>query len=130
LTPGFNEPIERTDLFGRLKSLFSRGSVRPPAPRRLDGRSTALLAASIKMLPFEEPGWITMKEARILFSPKDDEYAFEEMDEVAKRNLATFRAEATPGCLFEFMPVEDRVYFMRRSARACSSITKTGACSA
>jgi hypothetical protein len=103
--------------FHRLKSFFSRGSVRLPAPRRLDGRSKALLAASIEMLPFEEPGWITMKEARALFSSNDDEYAFGEMVEVAKRNLATFRAEATPGCLFEFMPVEDRVYFMRRSDR-------------
>ena len=69
------------------------------------------------MLPFEEPGWITMKEARTLFSSNDDEYAFGEMVEVAKRNLATFRAEAAPGCLFEFMPVEDRVYFMRRADR-------------
>jgi hypothetical protein len=103
--------------FGRVKSLFSLRSVRPPAPRRLDGRSKALLAASIRMLPFEEPGWITMKEAKTLFSSKDDTYAFGELAEVAKRNLATFRAEATPGCLFEFMPVEDRVYFMRRADR-------------
>ena len=103
-------------LFGQLKSLFS-GSVQPPAPRRLDGRSKALLTASIKMLPYEEPGWITMKEASALFSPKDDEYAFCEMDEVGKRSLATFAAEAIPGCLFEFMPVEDRVYFMRKEDR-------------
>jgi hypothetical protein len=88
----FNEPIERMDLFGRLKSFFSRGSVRPPAPRRLDGRSKALLTASIKMLPYEEPGWITMKEARALFLPADDEYAFGKMDEVAKRNLERSRA--------------------------------------
>ena len=104
-----------TGLFGRLKSFFSRGSVQPPAPRRLDGRSKALLTASIKMLPYEEPGWITMKEARTLFSPKADEYAFGEMDEIGKRNLATFTAGATPGCLFEFMPVEDRVYFIRKA---------------
>ncbi len=58
-----------------------------------------------------------MKEAKTLFSSKDDKYAFGELAEVAKRNLATFRAEATPGCLFEFMPVEDRVYFMRRADR-------------
>ena len=104
-------------LFGRLKSLFSLGSIRPPAPRRLDGRSKALLAASIKMLPFEEPGWITMKEASALFSPKEDECAFGEMDEVGKRNLATFAAEAMPGCLFQFMPVEGRVYFMSNEDR-------------
>ena len=98
----------------QLKSLLSRDSVPPPAPQRLDGRSKALLAASIKMLPYDEPGWITMKEAGALFSPNEGEYAFGEMDEVGKRNLATFAAEATPGCLFEFMPVEDRVYFIRK----------------
>jgi hypothetical protein len=116
------------DLFARLKSLFSTGSIRPPAPRRLDGRSKALLAASIKMLPYQEPGWITMKEASALFSPKDDKYAFGEMDEVGKHSLATFAAEATPGCLFEFMPIEDRVYFIQGrsqpSARACSPIAR------
>ncbi len=101
----------------QLKSLFSGGPVRTPSPRRLDGRSKALLTASIQMLPFEEPGWITMKEASALFSPKDDAYAFGEMDEVGKRNLATFR-DATPGCLFEFMPVEGRVYFMRKKDQA------------
>ena len=43
--------------------------------QRLDGRSKALLAASIKMLPYETPGWITNKEAKQLFSPMEDEYA-------------------------------------------------------
>jgi hypothetical protein len=43
-----------------------------------------------------------MKEAKALFSPKDDEYAFGEMDEVGKGNLAAFAAGATPPCLFEF----------------------------
>jgi hypothetical protein len=100
-------------LYGQLKSFF-RGSFQSPAPRRLDGRSKALLTASIKMLPYEEPGWIT-KEARTLFSPEADEYAFGEMDEIGKRNLATFAAEVTPGCHFEFMPVEGRVYFIRKA---------------
>jgi len=54
-----------------------------------------------------------MKQARTLFSHKDGEYAFGEMDEAGKRNLAAF-AELTPGCLFEFMPVEDRVYLIRK----------------
>ena len=74
-----------------------------------------MLTASIKMLPYEEPGWITMKEATALFSPKADEYAFGEMDEIGKRNLATFAAGATLDCLFEFMPVEGRVYFIRKA---------------
>jgi hypothetical protein len=102
-------------LLGRLKLLFSRGSIQPRSSRRLDGRSKALLTASIKgLLPCDEPGWITMKEAKALFSPKDDEYAFGEMDEVGKGNLAAFAAGATPPCLFEFMPVENRVYFLPR----------------
>jgi hypothetical protein len=54
-------------LLGRLKLLFSRGSIQPPSSRRLDGRSKALLTASIKVLPYDEPGWITMKEAKSSF---------------------------------------------------------------
>lgn len=100
---------------GKLKSFFSRSSVQPASIRRLDGRSKALLAASIEILPYEEPGWITMQEARALFSPADDEYASGEIGEIGKRNLATFAADAIPDCLFEFMPVEDRVYFIRRA---------------
>jgi hypothetical protein len=67
----------------------------------------------LKILPEEEPGWITMKEAKALFSPADDAYAFGEMDEVGKANLAAFAA-ASGGVQFEFMPVEGRLYFMRR----------------
>jgi hypothetical protein len=51
----------------------------------------------------------------LFFCPMADEYAFGEMDEIGKRNLAAFAAEATPGCLFEFMPVEGGVYFIRKA---------------
>jgi hypothetical protein len=87
----------------------------PPAPRRLDGRSKTLLAASLKMLPDEEPGWITMSEAKTLFSSEEDAYAFGEMDEAGKANLAAF-ASAAGGVQFEFMPVEGRLYFMRKAS--------------
>jgi hypothetical protein len=98
-------------LLNYLKALFRTGA--PPAPRRLDGRSKVLLIASLKMLPEEEPGWIAMKEAKTLFSPADDAYAFGEMDEIGKANLAAFAA-ALGAVQFEFMPVESRLYFMRR----------------
>ena len=65
------------------------------------------------LLPFDMPGWITDKEARQVFSPMADDYAFGEMDEVGKSNIAEFAAQVTPRCLFEFMPVEGRVYFIR-----------------
>jgi hypothetical protein len=92
-------------LWDRWKSLLSRGSPSAPSARRLDGRSRTLLAASIKALPYETPGWITNKEAKQLFSSMDDEYAFGEMDEVGKGNIADFAAHVTPRCSFEFMPV-------------------------
>jgi hypothetical protein len=98
-----------------LKSLFGGRANASPPPRRLDGRSKALLAASIKLLPIEEPGWITNKEAKALFSPVEDQYAFGEMDEVGKQNIASFAASIGEGCLFEFMPVEERVYFIRQT---------------
>ena len=66
----------------------------------------------------ETPGWITNKEAKQLFSSMDDEYAFGEMDEAGKSNIADFAAHVTPGYSFEFMPVEGRVYFMRKADAA------------
>ena len=66
-------------LLDRLRAFFRLG-VPQPAPRRLDGRSKALLAASFNMLPDEEPGWITMMEAATLFSPERQAYAFGELD--------------------------------------------------
>jgi hypothetical protein len=74
-----------------------------------------LLAASIKALPYEMPSWITNKEAKQLFSSMGDDYAFGEMDEAGKGNIADFAAEVTPLCSFEFMPVEGRVYFIRKA---------------
>jgi len=53
----------------------------------------------------EELGWIPMQEANTLFSPMGEAYAFGEMYEVGKSNLAAF-ASAAGEILFEFMPVE------------------------
>jgi hypothetical protein len=92
-----------------------QGSPGRLSAQRLDGRSKTLLAASIEKLPYKTPGWITGKEAEQLFSPMGDEYAFGEMDEVGKSNIAEFAAHVAPRCSFEFMPVEGRVYFIRKS---------------
>jgi hypothetical protein len=100
------------------KSLLLQGSPSALSAQRLDGRSKALLAASIKTLPYETPGWITNKEAKQLFSPMNDEYAFGELDEVGKSNIADFAAHVTPRCTFAFMPVEGRVYFSRKADSA------------
>ncbi len=97
------------------KSLLLQGSPSGPSAQRLDGRSKLLLAASIKALPYEMPGWITNKEAEQLFSSMADDYAFGEMDEVGKAKIADFAAHVTQGCSFEFMPVEGRVYFIRKA---------------
>jgi hypothetical protein len=83
----------------------------PTSPRRLQGSTKASLAASIKALPHGERGWITMNEAAALFSPKNNEYAFGELDDEGKRDLASFAAE-NQRSRFEFMPVEGRLYFV------------------
>jgi hypothetical protein len=89
-------------LLEQLKSLFHRSN-EPLATRRLDGRNKELLAASIRMMPCEEErGWITIKEAAVLFSPADDEYAFRAMDG-GKRNLASFVAKEPHRCRFAFI---------------------------
>jgi hypothetical protein len=97
-------------LLEQLKSLFHRSDDEPWATRRLDGSSKELLAASIRMMPCEERGWITIKEAAVLFAPADDEYAFRAMDG-GKRNLASFVAEEPHRCRFSF--IEGRLYFIR-----------------
>jgi hypothetical protein len=74
-----------------------------------------LLAASIKALPYETPGWIANREASQLFSSMDDDYAVGEMDEAGKDNIADFATHVTPRCSLEFTPVEGRVYFMRKA---------------
>jgi len=96
-------------LMDQFKSFFQR-SDEPLATRRLDGRSKELLAASIKMIPYEECGWITIQEAAALFSAADDEYAFREMDG-GSRNLASFVAEEAYHCRFGF--IGGRLYFTR-----------------
>ena len=102
------------DAMHQLKSLFWR-SDEPSATRRLDGRSKELLAASLKMMTCEERGWITIKEAAILFSPENDEYAFREKDG-GTRNLASFVAEQTHRCSYAF--VEGRLYFIRPASNS------------
>jgi hypothetical protein len=101
-------------LLNFLKGWF-RDPALPPGPRRLDGRSKALLIASLKFLQAEEPGWITMQEAKRLFSPVNDAYAFREIDEIGKSNLAAFAAEHGE-LQFELIPVEGRLYFMRKAS--------------
>jgi hypothetical protein len=83
----------------------------PASPRRLDGSTKASLAASIKALPHGERGWITMREAAALFSHKEREYAFGELEEKGNLDLASFAA-GNLRCRFEFMPIEGRLYFV------------------
>jgi hypothetical protein len=71
-------------LLQQFRSLFATTKSDALLPRRLDGRSKVLLDASFRMLPRGERGWIAIKEAAVLFSPKADEYAFGELDEEGK----------------------------------------------
>jgi hypothetical protein len=83
----------------------------PEAPIKLDASSESALAASIGALASGRRGWISMTEAASLFSAKEAQYAFGEMDDDGNRNLASFAA-MTPRHRFNFMPVEGRLYFV------------------
>jgi hypothetical protein len=50
-----------------------------------------------------------------LFSSMDDQYAFGEMDNAGKTNLAEFAAESEHRSSFDIMPAEGRVYFTRKA---------------
>jgi hypothetical protein len=78
---------------------------------KLDGTTAGTLARSLSALPPGERGWITFAEARTLFSTKDAQYAFGETDDDGKRNIETFSAQHQS--VFNFMPSEARVYFVR-----------------
>src|SRR5260370_29985075 len=98
-----------------IKAAFAPGTSTPPDARRLSAVDEVALSASLRALPVGERGWITLSEARALFSPMDDQYAFGEMDEVGKTSLAAFAAESDHRSAFDLMPVEGRCYFTRKA---------------
>jgi len=102
-------------LLDAIKWLFTPGSTWGPKPARLDGSSEEALARSLQQLLAGERGWITFAEARRLFSTMDDDYAFGEMDDEGKRNLASFTGDPAHRCDVDLMPTEGRVYFVRKS---------------
>jgi hypothetical protein len=97
-----------------LKAFFGRAPLDPAPGRWLDGSSEAALAASIKWLPIGVRGWITMEEARVLFSRMSDQYAFGELDKRGKLKLSAFAENADRCCHVDIMPGEGRIYFTRQ----------------
>ena len=65
-------------IFETLRSIFAGAAAEPPSPPKLDSTSEAALSQSLARLSSTGPGWITMQEARRLFSPIYDQYAFGE----------------------------------------------------
>ena len=98
-----------------IKAALGRGTSAPPDARRLRAVDEVALSASIRALPVGERGWITLSEARALFSQMNAQYAFGEMDEEGKLRLAEFAAEREHRSIPEFMSVEGRVYFTRKA---------------
>src|SRR5215813_8034410 len=84
-----------------IKAAFATGTSTPPDARRLSAVDELALSASLRDLPVGERGWITLSEARALFSPMDDRYAFGEMDEVGKMSLAAFAVESDHRSAFD-----------------------------
>lgn len=97
-----------------IGKLFRTVAVAPADDAKLDATTEAALSRSLSALPPEERGWVTFAEARILFSTKGDQYAFGETDDDGKRNIETFAAQHQS--IINFMPVEERVYFVRSQA--------------
>src|SRR5690349_21347853 len=95
-------------VFGKL---FSANTSAAPDAAKLDGTTEAMLGRSLSALPQDERGWITFAEARTLFSAKADQYAFGETDDNGKRNIESFAAQY--GSIINFMPNENRIYFVK-----------------
>jgi len=95
-----------------IRWLFGVDAAAPSDAMKLDGTTEATLARSLSALPPDERGWITFAEARILFSTEGAQYAFGETDKDGRRNIESFAAQQRS--VINFMPVEGRVYFVRR----------------
>src|SRR5262245_46422383 len=98
-----------------IKAAFAPGTPTPPDARRLSAVDELALSASLRALPVGERGWIALSEARALFSPMDERYAFGEMDEVGTTRLAVFAAEGHHRSAFDLMHFEGRVYCTRKA---------------
>jgi hypothetical protein len=94
-----------------IGKLFGLNTTPPPDAMKLDGKTEATLARSLSALPPEERGWITLAEARTLFSTKDAQYAFGETDEDGRTRIESFATQHRS--VINFMPIEERVYFVR-----------------
>jgi hypothetical protein len=101
-------------LLSRIRSALTAAPAEPPSPPRLPATSEAALAAALAALPAHRRGWITMAEARALFSPMDAQYAFGETDDIGNANLSAFAAEPEHPAGLDFMPLEGRLYFTRK----------------
>jgi hypothetical protein len=96
----------------RIKSLLGSKPVNAPPERHLGAETEAGLSSSLRALVSGAKGWITLEEARRLFSPMDEaQYAFGEMDDAGRSNLGSFAAQNH--CKIDLMP-EGRIYFTRQ----------------
>ena len=99
-------------LMSFIGKLFGAGVAAPPDAVKLDGTSEAALGRSLSALPAGVRGWITFGEARASFSTKDAEFAFGEMDDDGRKAIESFAARHKS--VISFMPVEARVYFLKK----------------
>jgi hypothetical protein len=82
-------------ILNRIKTWLGSKSIDSLPERRLNAESEAVLSASLRNLILGADGWITLDDARRLFSPvKEPRYAFGEVDDVGKSSL-TFVAHNT-----------------------------------
>jgi hypothetical protein len=95
-----------------FKSLLG-SDVAVPDRKRLKATSEADLSSALGQLPIGETGWIALHDAQKLFSSMGAEYAFGEMDEQGRANLAAFASTPRHRSTFDIMPTEGRVYFTR-----------------
>jgi hypothetical protein len=105
-------------IWSGIRSSFTPDSIDHASPPRLSATSETALASALKGLPAGERGWITIGEARSLFSSMDDQYAFGEMDQEGKDKLASFAAQDDHCSDLQFMPGEGRLYFIRKPKRS------------
>ena len=98
-------------VLARLRGFLAPQASEPRDLPRLAAANVSALSASLHALPAGRRGWVTIEEARRLFSPAEGGYAFGEADDEGKAALAAFAEQHRSRC--DFMPAEGRLYFTR-----------------
>src|SRR5262245_4841307 len=95
-----------------IRWLFGADAAAPPDAMKLDGTTEATLARSLSALPVDERGWITFCRSAHLVLDRGRGIRVRRNGPGRQKEHRVLRC--ADRSIINFMPVEGRVYFVRR----------------